>query len=69
MTNDSREMMVKLGLAKSIPEMIGEVIASCIDVVLLGWSLVSFFPVTWGQALIISWMFNKLLGVLRTIGE
>ena len=69
MTNDSREMMVKLGLAKSIPEVIGEVIGFVIIVVLLGWALVSFFPVTWGQALIISWMFNKLLDVLRTIGE
>jgi len=26
---------------------------------------VSFFPLTWGQALIISWMFNKLIDVLE----
>lgn len=69
MTNDFRKIMVELGLAKSIPELIGEVIGFVIIVVLLGWALVSFFPVTWGQALIISWMFNKLLDVLRTIGE
>jgi len=32
---------------------------------LMGWALVSFFPLTWGQALIISWMYNKLTDVLE----
>jgi len=32
---------------------------------LLGWALVSFFPLTWGQALIISWMYSKLIDVLQ----
>lgn len=48
-------------------EMIGEVIGFLIIVGLFGWALVSFFPLTWGQALIISWMFNKLLDVMRGI--
>jgi hypothetical protein len=32
---------------------------------LLGWALVSFFPLTWGQALIISWMYSKLIDELK----
>lgn len=69
MTNDFRKIMVELGLAKSIPELIGEVIGFVIIVVLLGWALVTYFPLTWGQAVIISWMFTKLLDVLRSIGR
>jgi len=44
---------------------IGATIGFYIIVGLLGWALVSFFPLTWGQALIISWMFNKLIDVLE----
>jgi hypothetical protein len=44
---------------------IGETIGFLIVVGLFGWALVSFFPLTWGQALIISFMFNKLLDVIR----
>jgi hypothetical protein len=44
---------------------IGATIGFYIVVGLLGWALVSFFPLTWGQALIISWMFNKLTDVLE----
>ena len=44
---------------------IGETIGFYIFVGLMGWALVSFFPLTWGQALIISWMFNKLIDVLE----
>ena len=43
---------------------IGATIGFYIIVGLMGWALVSFFPLTWGQALIISWVFNKLLSVL-----
>ena len=50
-------------------EMIGEVIGFLVVVALYGWALVSFFPLTWGQALVISWMFTKLLDVLRSIGR
>ena len=50
-------------------EVIGEVIGFLIIVALLGWALVSFFPLAWGQALVISWMFTKLLDVLRSIGR
>jgi hypothetical protein len=46
-------------------EAIGETIGFLIVVGLIGWALVSFFPLTWGQALIISWMFNKLINVLE----
>jgi hypothetical protein len=44
---------------------IGETIAFYIAVGLVGWALVSFFPLTWAQALIISWMYNKLIDVLE----
>jgi len=50
-------------------EIIGEVMGLLFIVALLGWAIVSFFPVTWGQALIISWAFTKLLDVLRSIGR
>jgi hypothetical protein len=42
-----------------------ETIGFYIFVGLMGWALVSLFPLTWGQALIISWMFNKLIDVLE----
>ena len=44
---------------------IGETIGFYIIVGLLGWALVSFFPLTWGQALIISWMYNKFIDELK----
>ena len=44
---------------------IGATIRFYIIVGLMVWALVSFFPLTWGQALIISWMFNKLIDVLE----
>ena len=44
---------------------IGEAIGFYIFVGLMGWALVSFFPLTWGQALIISWVYNKLIDVLE----
>ena len=44
---------------------IGATIGFYIVVGLVGWALVSFFPLTWGQALIISWMFNKLIDELK----
>ena len=50
-------------------EMIGEVIGFLVVVALYGWALVSFFPLTWGQALVISWAFTKLLDVLSNIGQ
>lgn len=53
----------------TIPELIGEVMGLLFIVALLGWAIVSFFPVTWGQALVISWAFTKLLDVLRSIGR
>jgi hypothetical protein len=53
----------------TIPELIGEVMGFLFIVALLGWAIVSFFPVTWGQALVISWAFTKLLDVLRSIGR
>jgi hypothetical protein len=31
----------------------------------LGWALVSFFSLTWAQALTISWMYSKLIDVLQ----
>jgi hypothetical protein len=53
----------------TIPELIGEMLGFLFIVALLGWAIVSFFPVTWGQALVISWAFTKLLDVLRSIGR
>jgi len=44
---------------------IGATIGFYIFVGLVGWALVSFFPLTWGQALIISLMYNKLIDVLE----
>jgi hypothetical protein len=44
---------------------IGETIGFYIIVGVLGWALVSFFSLTWVQALIISWMYNKLIDVLQ----
>jgi hypothetical protein len=44
---------------------IGETIGFYIIVGVLGWALVSFFSLTWAQALIISWMYNKLIDVLQ----
>ena len=44
---------------------IGEAIGFYIFVGLMGWALVSFFPLTWGQALIISWMYNKFVDELK----
>jgi len=46
-------------------EEIGETIGFYIFVGVLGWALVSFFSLTWAQALIISWMYNKLIDVLQ----
>ena len=51
----------------TIPEIIGELMGLLVIIALLGWAIVSFFPVTWGQALVISWAFTKLLDVLRSI--
>ena len=67
MNNDFKKRMIDLGLAKSTQELIGEAIGFFVVVALLAWALVSFFPLTWGQAFIISWMFNSLLEVLRNI--
>jgi hypothetical protein len=53
----------------TIPEIIGKLMGFLVVVALLGWAIVSFFPVTWGQALVISWAFTKLLDVLRSIGR
>jgi hypothetical protein len=53
----------------TIPELIGEVMGFLVIVALLGWAIASFFPLTWGQALVISWAFTKLLDVLRYIGK
>jgi hypothetical protein len=44
---------------------IGETIGFYIAVGVLGWALVSFFSLTWAQALIISWMYSKLIDVLQ----
>jgi hypothetical protein len=44
---------------------IGATIGFYIIVGVLGWALVSFFPLTWAQALIISWMYSKLIDVLQ----
>jgi hypothetical protein len=44
---------------------IGETIGFYIVVGVLGWALVSFFSLTWAQALIISWMYSKLIDVLQ----
>lgn len=51
------------------PELIGEVISFTVVTGLQGWALVSFFSLTWGQALVISWMFQKLLDVIRNSGK
>jgi hypothetical protein len=50
---------------KMTKQEIGETIGFYIAIGLVGWALVSFFPLTWGQALIISWMYNKLIDVLE----
>jgi len=44
---------------------IGETIGFYIFVGLMGWALVSFFSLTWAQALTISWMYSKLIDVLQ----
>ena len=61
--------MPSIKFKPTIPEIIGEVLGLLFIIALLGWALVSFFPLTWGQALVISWAFNKLLDVLRSIGR
>ena len=42
-----------------------ETIGFYIFVGLMGWALVSFFSLTWAQALTISWMYSKLIDVLQ----
>lgn len=69
-----RNLMTKitkeqLGSVKSNNEIIGETIGFFLVVGLFGWALVSFFPLTWGQALIISWVIHKLFDVIRYIGK
>ena len=44
---------------------IGATLGFYIFVGLMGLALVSFFPLTWGQALIISWMYNKFVDDLK----
>ena len=51
---------------------IGATIVLCIFVGLMGWVWVSFFPLTWGQALILSgfqgltgWMCRKFIDELN----
>lgn len=61
--------MIKNNIEPTIPEILAEVCAFLVTVALLGWALTTFFPLTWEQSVIISWMFNKLLDVLRYIGK
>lgn len=60
-----RETLVRLGLAKSNTEVIVDVILNIIVFILIGWAIVSFFSLTWGQALLISWMFRTLINVIK----
>ena len=60
-----REKLVQLGLAKSNTEVIADVIFNIIVFILIGWAFVSFFSLTWGQALLISWMFETLIAAIK----
>jgi hypothetical protein len=46
-------------------EKIGATIGFYVVIGLVGWALVSFFPLTWAQALVISWMYNTFIDALK----
>jgi hypothetical protein len=68
MTIKATELLKLLSKANTLgmtKQEIGATIGFYIAIGLVGWALVSFFPLTWIQALIISWMYNKLIDVLE----
>lgn len=69
MDKDFRKTLERLGLVKTRYEIIGEVIGNLIAVGLIGWGLVSLFTLSWGQALLISWLFNTLCNSIRYSGK
>ena len=42
---------------------IGEFIGFLIIIGLIAWGLIAFFSLSWGQALLISWMYNQMIVV------
>ena len=69
MNKDYRKFMQQMGLVPSASEVIAEVISNLIITGLFGWAIVSFFSLTWGQALVISWMYVKLNDTIRYSGK
>jgi phage-related protein len=51
------------GFIKSTPELIGEFIGFLVIIGLIAWGMVAFFSLSWGQALLISWMYNQMIVV------
>lgn len=64
MDKELRKKLETLGLIKSTEERIGEFVGFLLIVALLGWAIVSFFHLNWGQAIVISYMFNSLINVI-----
>ena len=69
MDKEFRKTLERLGLVKTRYEIIGEVIGNLIAVGLIGLGLVSLFTLSWGQALLISWLFNALCNSIRYSGK
>ena len=69
MDKDTKKLMEQLGLVPSTTDVIADVISNLIVTGLLGWALVFFFSLTWGQALVISWMYVKLNDTIRYSGK
>ena len=53
----------------SIYSIIAEIIGDYVIVFLITWGLVSAFALTWGQALMISWMFYLLRSSISVLGK
>ena len=69
MDKDTQKLKERLGLVPTTADVIADVISNLIVTGPLGWALVFFFSLTWGQALVISWMYVKLNDTIRYSGK
>ena len=53
----------------SIYSIIGAILGDYVIVFLVTWGLVSAFALTWGQGLMISWMFYLLRSSISVLGK
>jgi hypothetical protein len=54
------------------PRLVNPILAILVDaavVVLIAWAIVSAFPLTWPQALVVSWLFHLLRDTIRFAGR